>query len=194
MPKKASSLGLHRMKLSIDHAEPSPWCDERPPATVIDTILVHSMFAPGHTEPFSLEACTLLLDSVKLSAHYLIDPAGHVRCLVPEEKRAWHAGRSQLPLPDGRDECNFFSIGVELLGDPEVGFKDAQYRALGVLCNQIRSRHPIRFILGHEHVAVPQGRKVDPGKNFDWKRLQRDLKKSRKKVAVPFKELVFPAA
>ena len=67
---------------------------------------------------------------------------------------------------DPRGNVNDFSIGIELLGNQEFGFCKKQYQALARLTKQICKRHPIRHILGHEHIAP--GRKTDPGPAFDW--------------------------
>lgn len=146
--------------------------NDRPAGTVIDTVLIHSMYVPGAARPFDAAACAAHLDSLKLSAHYLIAQRGGVRRLVNEEKRAWHAGVSRMPT-DGRANVNDFSIGIELLGDLEKSFPAPQYAALAELTAELIARFPIRHILGHEHVAP--GRKVDPGPRFDWDRYRREV-------------------
>ena len=47
----------------------------------------------------------------KVSAHYLIAEDGTVTRLVPEDKRAWHAGVSYWR---GHKDINSVSIGIEL--------------------------------------------------------------------------------
>lgn len=125
--------------------------------------------------------CRTLLVAVKLSYHYLIDRGGRVFRLVPEDRIAWHAGVSKMPS-DGREWVNSFSIGVCLTAshpkdDPDVasgrvaGYTDQQYDALAKLIADIRTRHPIQFLVGHDEIA-PE-RKYDPGELFDWSRFRR---------------------
>jgi N-acetylmuramoyl-L-alanine amidase len=109
-----------------------------------------------------------------VSAHYLIDEDGTVLRLVPEDRRAWHAGKSSWA---GREDINSASIGIELANPGhEWGynpFPDPQMSALEALAEDILQRYriPARFVLGHSDVAPD--RKLDPGELFDWTRLAR---------------------
>ena len=101
------------------------------------------------------------------SAHYLIDRNGDAYRCVPEERKAWHAGKSVFR---GQENVNDFSIGIELLSDGSE-YTAAQYLALHDLTIEIMQRHPyitVDRITGHEDVALPKGRKCDPGKQFEW--------------------------
>ncbi len=104
----------------------------------------------------------------KVSAHYLIDEDGSVFALVPEDKRAWHAGVSYW---SGEKDINSASIGIELVNPGhEFGYRPfpmEQMQKLVELCRDIMSRHNIRNVLGHSDVA-PE-RKQDPGELFEWK-------------------------
>ena len=110
--------------------------------------------------------------SAKVSAHYLIERDGRLFRLVPEERRAWHAGVS---FWRGARDVNARSIGIELVNPGhEHGyepFPDAQVEALAALLDGMRSRWQIadRDIVGHSDVAP--ARKTDPGELFAWKRL-----------------------
>lgn len=144
-----------------------PHFDER--HSKIDTIIIHSCFAPDAQDPFDPQESILLFNQCRVSVHYLIDRPGNVLNLVPEEKRAWHAGVSKLPFTDDpREAVNDFSIGIELISKDD--FTEAQYLSLIDLINQIKNRQEIRYILGHNHIAPD--RKTDPGENFDWGRLK----------------------
>ena len=78
------------------------------------------------------------------------------------DERAWHAGASRWR---GRDDCNDFSIGIELEGLEGETFEDAQYAALArPAARRSRVRYPIARVAGHEHVAP--GRKNDPGRGL----------------------------
>lgn len=125
----------------------------------------------------------------KVSSHYVVAEDGQVLRLVPEEKRAWHAGRS---LWRGIDDVNSASVGIEIVNPGHDHgyrpFPEAQMEALIPLIADIVDRHGIApaNVVGHSDVA-PQ-RKVDPGELFDWERLAR-LKLA---VARPRKNLADP--
>jgi len=105
----------------------------------------------------------------KVSAHYLIEEDGRVFVLVPEARRAWHAGVSSWA---GATDINGFSIGVELVNPGhEFGYRpfpERQIAALVTLLAEIRSRWtvPDERILAHSDVAP--ARKQDPGELFPW--------------------------
>lgn len=163
---------------------PSPHHRSREDETV-DLIVLHSITCPpGQYETVDIEAlflgrldCSLHpayreVEGRELSAHFLIDRRGGLTQFVETGKTAFHAGRSSW---DGRDECNNYSVGIELVGD-DRGFTRAQYRKLALLCRDLMKDHraitPVR-IVGHSDVAP--GRKTDPGTCFDWRRFRRLL-------------------
>jgi len=151
----------------------SRFFDERPPGTQIDTLIIHSMFAPEPPDPalrFSATHCKNCLDRYEVSAHYMIERGGKIWQLVPEDKRAWHAGESSMPFDDdSRTGVNAFSIGIELLCSEEEPATELQYKALIELLSDILSRHRIENILGHLHIAPD--RKNDP-LGFNWDRFR----------------------
>lgn len=146
----------------------SPNFDDRPEGVRIDTLVLH--YTGMKTGKEALER--LCDPEAKVSAHYLIDEDGTLEALVPEEKRAWHAGISSW---QGRSGVNAFSIGIELVNPGhEFGyrpFREAQYEVLIPLCQEIIARHdiPLRNVIGHSDIAPD--RKEDPGELFDWERL-----------------------
>ncbi len=107
-----------------------------------------------------------------VSCHYVVDEDGTVLQLVPESRRAWHAGRSCWA---GRADLNSASIGIEIVnGGHDFGlppFPERQVEAVTALCRDIVARHavPPDRILAHSDVAP--GRKQDPGERFPWNRL-----------------------
>ena len=107
---------------------------------------------------------------LEVSAHFFISRTGELWQFVSCNDRAWHAGKSSF---DGRDNCNDYSIGIELEGLEGDTFEPAQYESLASLCAVILAHYPVANIAGHEHVAA--GRKVDPGPGFDWLLLKRTL-------------------
>lgn len=145
---------------------PSPNFDERkvPP----DIVLLH--YTGMRTGEEALER--LRDPAAKVSSHYLVEEDGRVFRLVPEERRAWHAGVS---FWKGETDINGRSIGVEIVNPGhEFGYRPfpkAQVAAVIALLADIRSRWMIEDarILGHSDVAP--GRKQDPGELFPWKDL-----------------------
>ena len=110
----------------------------------------------------------------KVSAHYLVEEDGRVFRLVPEERRAWHAGVSSW---QGETDTNSRSIGIEIQNPGHIigyrAFPAVQMQAVVALCRDILSRHdiPPANVLAHSDVAP--GRKIDPGELFDWALLHR---------------------
>ena len=145
---------------------PSPNWNER--AETISMVVLH------YTEMESPEAAIARMcdPAAEVSAHYLIKEDGEVVRLVPEEKRAWHAGVSYWR---GHTDVNGKSIGIELdhpghaLGYRE--FSEAQFEALVPLLARMVRRYdiPRANVVGHSDVAP--ARKIDPGELFPWDRL-----------------------
>jgi len=145
---------------------PSPNFD---PRTVTPSILVLHYTGMKTGE----EALARLRDpEAKVSSHYVVEEDGRVFRLVPEERRAWHAGVS---FWRGRRNVNGDSIGIEIVNPGHEwgyrAFPEAQVAAVIELVGDIRSRWMIedRDIVGHSDVAP--ARKEDPGELFPWKRL-----------------------
>jgi AmpD protein len=106
----------------------------------------------------------------EVSAHFVIRRDGELVQFVSVLDRAWHAGQSSW---QGRDNCNDFSVGIELEGLEGEPFEAPQYRALCHLLKTLQTLWPITNVAGHEHIAP--GRKKDPGAAFDWTALQHGL-------------------
>lgn len=120
------------------------------------------------------EAIARLLDpEAQVSAHYVVEEDGTIHALVPESRRAWHAGKSWWR---GETDCNSRSIGVEIVNPGHefgyVAFPERQIEAVIRLCLGILSRHsiPPRNVVGHSDIAPT--RKQDPGELFPWAKLK----------------------
>ena len=163
------------------HACASPNWGPRPPGVAIDLVVLHSISLPpgqfGGNSVAQLFTNQLDWDAhpyyqqirgLQVSAHFFIQRGGELWQFVSCDARAWHAGQSQFA---GRDNCNDFSIGIELEGLEGDTFEAAQYETLSALLPALASRYPVRHIAGHEHIAP--GRKADPGPGMDWAYLQR---------------------
>ncbi len=109
----------------------------------------------------------------KVSAHYVVDEAGQIYSLVPEEHRAWHAGISSW---EGDGEVNARAIGIEIVNGGHdfqlPDFPDAQINGVIALLQDILGRWPElnpKRVVAHSDIAP--ARKADPGEKFPWKRL-----------------------
>lgn len=157
-----------------------------------DLVLLHytGMPAGGGVSAGERAIRWLTNPASEVSAHYVVAEDGRITQLVPESRRAWHAGRSSWA---GESDINSASIGIEIANpghwwdlaatpdrDParpvEVhpgyhDFPDVQISAVIELCRDISARHRIRpeRVIGHSDVAP--GRKRDPGERFPWDRL-----------------------
>lgn len=117
------------------------------------------------------EARARLCDpACEVSAHYLIDEGGRVEALVPEGRRAWHAGAGTW---GGKGDVNSRSVGIELSNRGSHPFAHHQMAALEELLRDVMARRaiPPEGVIGHSDMAP--GRKRDPGPRFDWRRLAR---------------------
>ncbi|MEH6564674.1 MAG: 1,6-anhydro-N-acetylmuramyl-L-alanine amidase AmpD [Halopseudomonas sp.] len=164
----------------------SEHCNARPEGEVVSLLVVHNISLPPgefggrHVQSFfcgqldvSAHPYFAEIAPLRVSAHFFIERDGAVTQFVSCEQRAWHAGVSRYA---GRDNCNDFSIGVELEGTDETPYTDAQYAALGELTRSLQAAYPTITncrVTGHEHIAP--GRKTDPGVAFDWHRYLRSL-------------------
>ena len=103
---------------------------------------------------------------MKVSSHLFIDREGLLTQFVPFDKAAWHAGVSEFK---GRDNCNEFSIGIELEGTDDLEYSSNQYKTLIEVTKALMEAYPnisADNIVGHQDIAPV--RKTDPGEAFDW--------------------------
>ena len=108
--------------------------------------------------------------AAEVSAHYLIAEDGEVMALVPEERRAWHAGAGRWGEVT---DVNSRSIGIELQNRGTHPYAHPQMLALERLLEGVLARWsiPPERVIGHSDMAP--ARKADPGPRFDWRRLAR---------------------
>jgi AmpD protein len=159
----------------------SPNYNERPISEDISLLVIHNISLPPeqfgetfiedffcnqldqHRHPFFKTIAEL-----KVSSHLLITRQGDVIQFVPFDKRAWHAGRS---IFQDREECNDFSIGIELEGADGIPYTEIQYQVLAKVSSAIVKAYPtITYdrIVGHQDIAPD--RKTDPGPAFKWQK------------------------
>ena len=157
---------------------PSPNYDDRSNEE-IDLIVIHSISLPPgifgnsfvedffqNKLDFSKDKYFQEIKDLKVSSHFLIKRDGEITQFVSILDRAWHAGVSSF---EGREDCNDYSIGIELEGTDVDSFEENQYESLVSLTSALMSKLPgitLDRIVGHSDIAP--GRKSDPGKGFDW--------------------------
>lgn len=164
---------------------PSPNFNARPQGE-ISLLVIHNIslppheFAGGYIEDFfqnKLDANAhpyfKQIENLQVSAHLLINRQGEATQFVAFNQRAWHAGVSQF---EGRDNCNDFSIGIEMEGTDNSTYTAAQYQSLIAISISVMQAYPAIIperIVGHSDIA-PQ-RKTDPGPAFEWQRYLQGL-------------------
>ena len=119
-------------------------------------------------DSFSIDAILQEYRNIGVSPHYIINRVGTIYRLVADKDIAYHAGKSRLP--DGKKDVNAVSIGIEIINTREDSPTEAQYISLANLVKCLKSKFPIKYVLGHSDIAP--GRKTDPW-NFDWKNSMR---------------------
>lgn len=161
------------------HWCPSPNFGPRPENASISLLVVHNIsLPPGQFGGPWIENffCNRLdpaahpyfetIAAMQVSSHLLIRREGSLVQFVSLLERAWHAGRSSFA---GKQECNDFSIGIELEGTDDIPYTNAQYQSLNTVVRTIMVAWPAITqgrVTGHCDIAP--GRKTDPGPSFDW--------------------------
>ena len=161
----------------------SPNFDQRPMNSEIKLIVIHNIsLPPENFEPenvkkfftneldFESHKFFLAIRDLKVSSHFVIDRTGKIYQFVSVYDRAWHSGVSSF---ENQENCNDFSLGIELICSDNTPFEDNQYdslvRLIEILCNsfpEIKKEN----IVGHSEIAP--GRKTDPGPFFDWSKIR----------------------
>ncbi len=150
---------------------PSPNHGERASARKPDAIVLHYTGMPDADQALNW----LCNEQSQVSSHYFVHEDGRVVQLVPETRRAWHAGTSSWA---GEEDINSCSIGIEIANPGHPGglpdFPAAQIEAVIRLCRDCGGRWSVapERVLGHSDIAPI--RKVDPGENFPWHILYRE--------------------
>ncbi len=159
----------------------SPHFNARPAGTLPDLVVLHGISLPegcfggrmvddlfmgrllGSSDPAHVG-----LTELRVSSHFVIWRDGRIRQYVGLADRAWHAGVSSFK---GRDNCNDFSVGIELEGCDTQPYEPIQLQTLAALMTALQLTQPsLSSVAGHCHIAP--GRKTDPGPCFSWRDLQ----------------------
>ena len=146
--------------MQIKHCKDFKHFGERDPKRPIKYLVVHSFALP-------IEKMIEVCNQLEVGPHYIIDVKGNVIQLVPEDKVAWHAGKS---FWRGEASLNGASVGIELqnmtLG--QTAYPEAQLKSFVALAKAIMKRYHIlpQNVVGHSDVAPT--RKADPNICFPW--------------------------
>ena len=187
--QQTDSLIIKELPLGLYYSEPR--------TKPITHIVIHSIsnIKAKPDSPFNIVDIYFLLAEYGVSTHYVIDREGNIYRFVPENRVAYHAGRSSLPnLPFFDHDMNEYAIGIEVMGigtkdelvpeipeeiynnldSSNIGFTEQQYASLSSLLKILYNRYPSipqnRFhVIGHEDYSPD--RKVDPGKLFNWRKI-----------------------
>lgn len=161
--------------------KPTEHFNQRPKHAQVSLLMIHNISLPaGHFSGSYVSDlfCGTLdtnshptfcdLKGVRVSSHLFIRRNAQVIQFVNFNNRAWHAGVSSF---NGVENCNDYSIGIELEGTDNMPFTKRQYVKLTSITKQLMKAYPdinTSSICGHSDVAP--GRKTDPGPFFDWAR------------------------
>ncbi|MEM5530578.1 1,6-anhydro-N-acetylmuramyl-L-alanine amidase AmpD [Gammaproteobacteria bacterium AS21] len=170
---------------------PSPNCNERPFTRCADAykanielLVIHNISLPAgcfvndNVEQFFLntldtnkDQSLAVIKDLQVSAHLFINRLGDVTQFVNFNHRAWHAGISSY---NNRDNCNDFSIGIELEGTDFEPFEEVQYKVLAQVSRALQIAYPkitTASVTGHSDIAPI--RKTDPGPFFEWQKYKK---------------------
>lgn len=159
---------------------PSPNFNDRPDENDISLVVIHCISLPPNQfggEYIADLFCNCLnpnahpyfkeIHTLQVSAHLMIRRDGECVQFVPFHKRAWHAGKS---IFQERENCNDFSIGIELEGCETIAYTSAQYEKLNAVLAVLFENYPdLKHVTGHSDIA-PE-RKTDPGASFEWSKI-----------------------
>lgn len=148
----------------------------------VDGAVIHFISAKNidPSDPFNRQVIMDILKRYGFSYHYLIERDGTVVELVPDNHRAYHAGKS---IMNGRENCNNFTRGIVLAGGSEWDYINEQIIELGKVLIKDMTEHSYNsdWVQGHDDVRAnwnakyPNKKevvKVDPGSHFSWEILR----------------------
>lgn len=157
--------------------------NSRKRTNIVEGIVIHSM-GEYVGEKYAPE----FLESVGLSAHYLVTPKGDIIYGVPHKRIAYHAGLSKYKQWSDLNK-NFLGIEMMIEGRHDWGsFREAikkedsftkeMYESTAKLCSNLMDIYPEITkdnIVEHSKVSGPDVRpdpKIDPGSGFDIVKLK----------------------
>lgn len=152
------------MTLTIDRSVVSPNHNARPAGVKPSAIVLHTTEGKW---PSDLQwLCNPQVDRKyqPVSCHYVISPRSHIHQIVPDDRRAWHAGTgSYLGITD----WNNASLGIEIShkrGDP---WPDGIWDVTAELCKMLIDKYAIRQSMVVAHRWIAPDRRSDPSDMSD---------------------------
>ena len=130
--------------LSFSNRYRSPRNPERPIRKATRLIVLHTTEAGARSSLNKL--------SERGEAHYCIDEKGVAYRIVDRNREAFHAGRSMW---NGKEECDSYSIGIEVVGHHDKPVTFAQLDAIRDLLALLKKEYKIADaqVVCHSHVA-----------------------------------------
>ena len=130
--------------LSFSNRYRSPRNPERPIRKATRLIVLHTTEAGAKSSLNKL--------SERGEAHYCIDERGVVHRIVDRNREAFHAGRSMW---SGKEECDGYSIGIEVVGHHDKPVTLAQLDAIRELLVILKKEYKLTDVqvVCHSHVA-----------------------------------------
>ena len=130
--------------LSFSNRYRSPRNPERPIRKATRLIVLHTTEAGARSSLNKL--------SERGEAHYCIDEKGVAYRIVDRNREAFHAGRSMW---NGKEECDSYSIGIEVVGHHNKPVTLAQLEAIRDLLGLLKKEYKISDaqVVCHSHVA-----------------------------------------
>ena len=139
----------------------SPRNKERPLRKATRLIVLHT------TEAHAKSALNKL--SERGEAHYCVTETGEAYRIIDRDRQAFHAGRSMW---NGKDECDEYSIGIEVVGHHDRSMPLRQLEALKELVARLKRTYGIADaqVVCHSHVAYGAPNTWHPKKHRGRKR------------------------
>lgn len=139
----------------------SPRNKERPLRKATRLIVLHT------TEAHAKSALNKL--SERGEAHYCVTETGEVYRIVDRDRQAFHAGRSMW---NAKEECDEYSIGIEVVGRHDQSMPLRQLEALKELVARLKRAYGIADaqVVCHSHVAYGAPNTWHPKKHRGRKR------------------------
>lgn len=113
-----------------------------------------------------------------VSADLHITKSGKITQMAKFNTKTWHAGASEYK---GYKQLNQNSIGIEIENRGKVNgayedYQEIQIQKFIEISKALVKAYPtIKEIVGHEDIAVPRGRKDDPGPKFPMERVRKEV-------------------
>ena len=122
----------------------SPRNKERRPRKATTLIVLHT------TEAHAKSSLNKLCE--RGEAHYCVVENGTVYRIIDRDREAFHAGRSMW---NGKEDCDTYAIGIEVVGHHDQAVTLQQLDALRALLDKLKQAYKLKDwqVVCHSHVA-----------------------------------------